>query len=752
MATRITGASLDPILTRLNGVDNYHPLDADTFSDWSIEAGDLVTVSRNGVNYKSPVHTSTMTWKGTTPQVQIRSSGKESRDAVSIASRKKYGKGSGAMLNSQQAYRDIITSYNNMKAGLILASSAASLYVEDMYNQMKSGLDLTSSSASLYVEDRYNQMKAGLDLTSSSASLYVEDRYNQMKSGLDLTSSSASLYVDSKYNQMKAGLDLTSSSAALYVQDAYNRMKSGLDVTSSSSALYTESKTTRAAIMTRINADGEGEALIEADKVSITGNTTLAGSLEISSGNLVVKKSANFQGNITLTTAGSTVQAPQFAVNSGGYLRLIGTQTGEHYDLTAATIVDYIKKAEVDETTHQLKLWKVSDGTDPSITFNGAVALSGAWSNGTYTVSATSGYIRGTVPSESVALGFNANNGSYYIEAIATNQSGTARTVQTSTYKLGTSGSTTGTKVQVLNSSDVRIANTPEVSVGYLYTNGQNSVNVSRGTWSGGQVTLSPSAGTGSSYTVQLVNNSPSWSGNTKTYEIWDGTSADAQHGVNTGKTITVDATARYNAGWDGCYDTLDTTGTTATKSLSYGETAYVQVAQKNSSGTKVTRVTRTYVAPSDRTFTTKTVTSPAGGGATATYYASNDGVNGYSSFTVNGVWLFSSTTKPSGVTANNGEGWTLKNTDNDKVWYYINTSRNGVAMGGEAWYSERWPSSTPYNFSVANNAQINYTDSVSGYLNFGSFSRAQMSSRTYIRFRVNCDGHYKWGYITVND
>jgi hypothetical protein len=62
-------------------------------------------------------------------------------------------------------------------------------------------------------------------------------------------------------------------------------------------------------------------------------------------------------------------------------------------------------------------------------------------------------------------------------------------------------------------------------------------------------------------------------------------------------------------------------------------------------------------------------------------------------------------------------------------------------------------PGTTPsYSFSAANNAQINYTDSVSGYLSFGSFSRAQLSSRTYIRFRVKCDDHYRWCYITVND
>ena len=466
MATRITGASLDPILTRLNGVDNYHPLNADTFSDWSIEAGDLVTVSRNGVNYKSPVHTSTMTWKGTTPQVQIRSSGKESRDAVSIASRKKYGKGSGAMLNSQQAYRDIITSYNNMKAGLILASSAASLYVEDMYNQMKSGLDLTSSSASLYVEDRYNQMKSGLDLTSSSASLYVEDRYNQMKSGLDLTSSSAALYVDSKYNQMKSGLDVTMSSATLYAQ----------------------SRTTRAAIVARINADGEGEALIEADKVSITGSTTINSVFKVEDDGVIVKKSSVFQGNMLLQTAGSKLK-----IGSSASLEFLGTTA---YSIDNTSIGTTIKDASVSQDGKTLTLTRYNGNT---VTFNKAATptLSGSWSGGTITVTSN--------PSAAQNL---------------------VRTL---------------------------------------------------------------SAGT------------TSWSGNIATVPINALYGSQQQYSESTGWNVYVNASSVYTNGWDACYDTLDTSGTSATGTLSYGGSAVVSVKQKNSSGTVVTRLTRTYTAPADR-------------------------------------------------------------------------------------------------------------------------------------------------------
>ena len=237
----VTGASLAPIYSRLNSAPNYHPLEADTFADWSLEAGDMVTVTRDNSSYESPVHSSTVTWKKGA-QVSISSTGNESREAISKVSNKKYTSGSGSLRSTENAYYAIETSYNDMKSGLILASSSASLYVEQAYGRMKAGLDLTSSSAALYVDNKYTQMSAGLKLTSSSAALYVDNKYAQMSSGLKLTSSSAALYVDSKYNQMSAGLRLTSSSAALYVNSKYDQMKAGLNLTSSSAALYVNSK------------------------------------------------------------------------------------------------------------------------------------------------------------------------------------------------------------------------------------------------------------------------------------------------------------------------------------------------------------------------------------------------------------------------------------------------------------------------------------------------------------------------------
>ena len=144
----VTGASLNPIFERLKNAPTYHPLDADTFEDWSIEAGDLVTVTRDGRSYQSPVHSTKINWNKK-QKVTISSTGNEKRESVAKTSQRKFRGGSSGLWSSQNSYRLIATSYNNMRSGLELASSSAALYVEDSYRRMRSGLNLTSSSAAL---------------------------------------------------------------------------------------------------------------------------------------------------------------------------------------------------------------------------------------------------------------------------------------------------------------------------------------------------------------------------------------------------------------------------------------------------------------------------------------------------------------------------------------------------------------------------------------------------------------------------
>ena len=87
-------AELNPIYERLNGAGTYHPFSANTFSDWSLEAGDTITVKRDGQSYTSPVHSSTVRWAGQ-QQISVESTGDKERGPVAKMSASNYAYASG---------------------------------------------------------------------------------------------------------------------------------------------------------------------------------------------------------------------------------------------------------------------------------------------------------------------------------------------------------------------------------------------------------------------------------------------------------------------------------------------------------------------------------------------------------------------------------------------------------------------------------------------------------------------------------
>lgn len=152
-----------------------------------------------------------------------------------------------------------------------------------------------------------------------------------------------------------------------------------------------------ASIVASVNDSGSNVA-ISADHVSITGSAKLSGSFEISDGNLRVKKSSVFQGNITLTTSGSYVQAPNFTVNSGGHIRLVGEG---YYDITYSGYSALYKDLQIvlNGNTYTLQKKSVSDNNWVDVgSFSRATSLSGEWSGETYKVTASPQGNQFTVP------------------------------------------------------------------------------------------------------------------------------------------------------------------------------------------------------------------------------------------------------------------------------------------------------------------------------------------------------------------
>lgn len=99
-------ADIQGIYNQLNSGSQYTPLSAETFGDWSMEAGDMVTVVKDGRSYVTPIMQGDLKWDGAS-KVTIESVGNREREPLGRMSRRKYSGGGGGYWNSKKAFTKI---------------------------------------------------------------------------------------------------------------------------------------------------------------------------------------------------------------------------------------------------------------------------------------------------------------------------------------------------------------------------------------------------------------------------------------------------------------------------------------------------------------------------------------------------------------------------------------------------------------------------------------------------------------------
>ena len=160
----ITGASLQPIYDRLHAVQGYHPMSADTFADWSVEAGDKVTMSRDGEEIVAPIHNAKIVWRGS-PQITLNSTGNEERESIAKVSRRKYGRG-GGMNNDQRLYFNMWSEDGHLHSELEITESVLRTEYSAADSRLQSEFELTASH--LYLEfDNFSESMRSYFASSS---------------------------------------------------------------------------------------------------------------------------------------------------------------------------------------------------------------------------------------------------------------------------------------------------------------------------------------------------------------------------------------------------------------------------------------------------------------------------------------------------------------------------------------------------------------------------------------------------------
>lgn len=236
--------SLQPIYNRMNGVSNYHPYTADTFADWSLEAGDIVTVSQDGKTYSSPVHATTLRWNGQ-QQMELESHGEKEREALAKMSAKAYNTGNGG----GNGYRG---GYSGSKKD------------NEYYTLIK------NNEREIHLEAGYRE----------DGELRLQTTINQTAERVEIA---AKKYADEGDGVLEGKIEVQADLVGMVVQQTGDGGK------------------IKAAAICAAIRDGGSEAYISADHIRLSGTTTINDIMQVGSGSI------QFTKPIVVSSSGNSV-------------------------------------------------------------------------------------------------------------------------------------------------------------------------------------------------------------------------------------------------------------------------------------------------------------------------------------------------------------------------------------------------------------------------------------------------------------
>ena len=246
MASTVSGANLDDIYDRLNTSPTSHPFDATTVSaDWSIEAGDIVKVKRDGEEYDSPLHSNSLTWKGAA-EMNLSSGGNESRDSISKQSKNKYSS-SNSIYSEQRIYKEFTSSDGMLHSSLLMTASVLRTEFDNELSDVHSSIEQTAEYIITEVHASNSQLYSYVDQTATYIQSVVADVEHDLGSAILQTASQIRSEVHASSSELYSYVDQTATYIQSVVADVENDLGSAIlqtaseirsEVHASSSELY----------------------------------------------------------------------------------------------------------------------------------------------------------------------------------------------------------------------------------------------------------------------------------------------------------------------------------------------------------------------------------------------------------------------------------------------------------------------------------------------------------------------------------
>ena len=378
-------------------------MSANTFADWAMEAGDIVTVSRGGTSYQSPVGTSTLKWSGK-QQIQIATEGSRERDAISRISARKYAKGGGGgsgIRSAQELYWEMFSEDGQLHA--VISATAESLTADytkkigDVDDALEGKITVTAELLRTEYTDRINNTQTQINQNASTLSMAV----GRVK------------YTNTVHYANKSSFPATGTAGVLYYADntgyAYLYMPGTHSYERATADEFGNANFLKAGeIAISINESGQTAAKLDADVIYAGRGSTTIADLELpdwmdTTEGLIATKATIVDLNALKARVGTleadsittkNMESVNAMFNSVGAKNIAASGTlsikdGNTYYGVQRSISDLQIVRSGNVYTLQYKKWADSNWTSVSQSFSRATSLSGAWSGGIYTVTAS---------------------------------------------------------------------------------------------------------------------------------------------------------------------------------------------------------------------------------------------------------------------------------------------------------------------------------------------------------------------------
>lgn len=398
------------IYDRLAAAPTFHPASAALFAnDWALDPGDVVAVKSGEDTFSVPIYGMTLDWKGNS-MVEIQSTGNEERKPISALKRRQFASGRGRYRQEKEIdgyYQRLIEEHGSM--GLI--AGALGVVLDDDGNPVT---DPTTGKL-VYDENSPAEMFSRLLTTPNYAELV-----SALNNG----------------TQQISGAKINLSSQGTVLIQAINNRPSG-----------------------------QGAVTIEADKIDLRGYVTTS---YIDAEKAVVDaliSSSGYSGSMSVT---GTVSAGTVAAGyvQGSQLWLLDNNGDRYAQITDSGIkgLQIVPPPEGSNVYTLQKQTFLSGNTWLDVgTFSRATSLNGAWSGGTYTVTATP---QGNTESTSPVLKGSGNGSDNFAVVLRETDSSTTDLLSKRIYLKSVTGAVNACE----NSDGTGILGTIRVSGGGGYT------------------------------------------------------------------------------------------------------------------------------------------------------------------------------------------------------------------------------------------------------------------------------------------